>query len=214
MPLEALRARLDDIKGRYKLCVRHLEDLGASDGESDTSDNTPDDTSQSARTDRPKPAQRPRRTNAGRNMAYSPQPIEDGTRPPPRVRRAGPGVAMARDRSPTGASPAKAARKAAGGADLGQEEGPFMCPWPGCNKSFERIKSRSAHLKWHGAWQVTLMMSRITHVQGATTPRAASPSTRASLPWSTCLMKRTMTTTWTPTTPTCMAPEHLHGPTA
>jgi hypothetical protein len=26
----------------------------------------------------------------------------------------------------------------------------FSCPWPGCGKTFDRIKSRSAHLKWHG----------------------------------------------------------------
>ena len=28
--------------------------------------------------------------------------------------------------------------------------GLFVCPWPNCNKTFERVKSRSAHLKWHG----------------------------------------------------------------
>eukprot|EP01147_Barroeca_monosierra_P009725 gene9725-1928_t len=26
----------------------------------------------------------------------------------------------------------------------------YHCPWPNCNKTFRRIKSRSAHLKWHG----------------------------------------------------------------
>lgn len=35
-----------------------------------------------------------------------------------------------------------------GGARGGDEL--FTCPWPGCGKTFDRIKSRSAHLKWHG----------------------------------------------------------------
>lgn len=26
----------------------------------------------------------------------------------------------------------------------------FKCPWPDCDRTFEKIKSRSAHLKWHG----------------------------------------------------------------
>lgn len=34
-----------------------------------------------------------------------------------------------------------------------EEEGEgqiFECPWPGCKRVFDRVKSRSAHLKWHG----------------------------------------------------------------
>ncbi|EGD72207.1 hypothetical protein PTSG_11562 [Salpingoeca rosetta] len=31
-----------------------------------------------------------------------------------------------------------------------QEQSLFHCPWPNCHKTFRRIKSRSAHLKWHG----------------------------------------------------------------
>jgi len=26
----------------------------------------------------------------------------------------------------------------------------YPCPWPGCDRQFQRVKSRSAHLKWHG----------------------------------------------------------------
>lgn len=26
----------------------------------------------------------------------------------------------------------------------------YSCPWPGCDRQFQRVKSRSAHLKWHG----------------------------------------------------------------
>lgn len=26
----------------------------------------------------------------------------------------------------------------------------YTCPWPGCSRKFDKVKSRSAHLKWHG----------------------------------------------------------------
>jgi hypothetical protein len=48
----------------------------------------------------------------------------------------------------------KAAKEKAAPADGDeQQDGPieiFTCPWPGCDRTFDRIKSRSAHLKWHG----------------------------------------------------------------
>ena len=41
------------------------------------------------------------------------------------------------------------AEAAAGTATEGEGD-VFLCPWPGCDRQFDRIKSRSAHLKWHG----------------------------------------------------------------
>lgn len=39
----------------------------------------------------------------------------------------------------------------------------FHCPWPGCHKTFKRIKSRSAHLKWHGGdWRTLPQKQRET----------------------------------------------------
>lgn len=43
------------------------------------------------------------------------------------------------DEGPSSAAPAPA-----------DETATYSCPWPGCNRTFTRVKSRSAHLKWHG----------------------------------------------------------------
>ena len=50
----------------------------------------------------------------------------------------------------TMAGAAAAAAAAANGEAETSTAEVFLCPWPGCERQFDRIKSRSAHLKWHG----------------------------------------------------------------
>eukprot|EP00730_Choanoeca_flexa_P018969 TRINITY_DN9251_c0_g1_i1.p1 TRINITY_DN9251_c0_g1~~TRINITY_DN9251_c0_g1_i1.p1 ORF type:complete len:314 (+),score=64.40 TRINITY_DN9251_c0_g1_i1:169-1110(+) len=52
----------------------------------------------------------------------------------------------------------------------------YRCPWPGCFKTFKRIKSRSAHLKWHGGdWR---HLSKTQRRASSTWPPPSQTSTQ------------------------------------
>ena len=73
----------------------------------------------------------------------------DGPRRPARPGRSPPEARVVAAVRP-GASPTPSMRSSVAAGDEEADHELFRCPWPGCLKVFDRVKSRSAHLKWHG----------------------------------------------------------------